>query len=93
MAVVSLTETVNIGQRELRQQVELLERQLGGELTLENRREVLDAQIGDVLLNQAASRANIRGTQAEIDQAIAAQRQSIGRPVSDAEFRRMIQDQ
>ena len=93
VAIVRLTETVNIGQRELRQQVELLERQLGGELTLENRREVLDAQIGDVLLNQAAARANIRVTQDEIDQALAAQRQSIGRPVSDAQFRQLVQDQ
>jgi parvulin-like peptidyl-prolyl isomerase len=90
---VRLTETVNIGQRELRQQVRQLEEQLGRELTRENRSEVLEAKIGDVLLNQAAARAGIRVSQEEIDQAIAAQKQSVGRPVSDAEFRRIIEQQ
>ncbi len=93
VAVVRLTETVNIGQREIRNQVRILEQQLGRELTRENRLEVLEAQIGDVLLRQAATRANIRITTEEIDRAIAAQRQSLGQPVSDAEFRTLLQQQ
>lgn len=93
VAVVRLTETVNIGQREIRSQVRLLEEQLGRELTSENRREVLEAQIGDVLLRQAAARSGIRVSQEEINQAIAAQRQSIGRPVTEAEFRLLVQQQ
>ena len=93
VAIVRLTSTVNVGQRELRQQVELLERQLGRELSLENRREVLEAQIGNVLLSQAAARANVRVTEDEIQQAINVQKQSLGRPVGDTEFRRIVQDQ
>lgn len=93
VAIVRLTETVNIGQRELRQQVELLAQQLGRPLSLENREEVLDAQISDVLLNQAAARANVRVTSEEIDQAIAVQRQSLGQPVSDAQFRQIVEQQ
>ena len=93
VAIVRLTETVNIGQRELRQQVDLLEQQMGRQLTQDQRREVLEAQIGDVLLNQAAARANIRVSQDEIQQAIDTQRQSLGQPVSDAQFRQMVQQQ
>jgi len=93
VAIVRLTETVNIGQRELRQQVEMLQDQMGRDLTTGQREEVLEAQIGDVLLNQAAARANIRVSDEEIDQAIAAQRQSIGQPVSDSQFRQLIQQQ
>lgn len=93
VAVVRLTETVNIGQRELRTQVNLLEEQLGRELNATDRREVLDAQIGEVLIDQAAARRNIRVTQEEINQAIQAQRQSLGRPVTDEQFRSFIQEQ
>ncbi len=93
VAIVRLTETVNIGQRELRQQVEMLERQMGRDLTEDQREEVLEAQIGDVLLNQAAARANVRVSDDDIDQAINAQRQSIGQPVTDAQFRQLIRDQ
>lgn len=93
VAIVRLTSTVNIGQRELRRQVELLEQQLGRQLNLDNRREVLEAQIGNVLLTQAAARDNIRVTEEEIQQAINVQKQSLGQPVGDTEFRRIIQDQ
>ncbi len=93
VAVVRLTETINISQREIRGQVQLLEEQLGRELTRENRLEVLEAQIGDVLLRQAAARAGIQVSRQEIDQAILAQRQSLGRPVSDIQFRELIQSQ
>ncbi|MEX2442265.1 MAG: peptidylprolyl isomerase [Alkalispirochaeta sp.] len=93
VAIVRLTETVNIGQRELRRQVEMLERQMDRELTEEQREEVLEAQIGDVLLNQAAARAGIRVSDEDIDQAINAQRQSIGQPVTDDQFRQLIRQQ
>lgn len=93
VAIVRLTETVNIGQRELRNQVEMLQEQLGRELSEEDRREVLEAQIGEILIDQAAARQNIRVTQEEINQAIRAQRQSLGQPVSDAQFRGFIQEQ
>jgi parvulin-like peptidyl-prolyl isomerase len=93
VAIVRLTETVNIGQRELRQQVEMLEQQMGRDLTDQQRQEVLEAQIGDVLLNQAAARADIRVSDEDIQRAINAQRQSIGQPVSDSQFRQLIQQQ
>ncbi|TVQ38394.1 MAG: peptidylprolyl isomerase [Spirochaetaceae bacterium] len=93
VAVVRLTETVNIGQRELRQQARLLEQQIGRELTLDNRRELLEAQIAEVLISQAAKRANIRVSESEINQAITQQRQSLGQPVTDEQFRRIVEQQ
>lgn len=93
VAIVRLTETVNIGQRELQTQVAELERQLGRNLSAANRREVLDSQINDILLEQAARRANVRVNEDEISQAIALQRQSIGTPVSDSQFRRLVTEQ
>jgi peptidyl-prolyl cis-trans isomerase SurA len=93
VAIVRLTETVNIGQREIRQQVAILEQQMGRTLTTRNREEVLEAQIGDVLLRQAAARENVRVSSQEVDQAIAVQRQQLGQPVSDADFRRLVQEE
>ncbi len=92
VAVVRLTETVNIGQRELRRQVQILEQQLQQTLSLEDRKEVLDAQVGEVLILQAAARDNIRVSQTEIDQAIAQQREQLGSP-SEAQFRTQIESQ
>lgn len=93
VATVRLTETVSVGQRELRGQIELLEQQIGRELTGDERKEVLEARIGEVLLDQASNRAGIRATQQEIEQAIDGQRQALGQPLSDAQFRQLIGEQ
>lgn len=93
VAIVRLTETVPISQRTLRSQIEFLETQYGRSLTTAERREVLDAQIGDELLNQAARRAGVTISPAEIDQAVALQRQSLGTSVTDAQFRAIIQQE
>lgn len=93
VAVVTLEDTVNIGQREMRQQSQLLEQQLGRELSDSERRELLQAQISEELINQAAAEANIRVSDSEMEQAIANQRANLGQPVSDQQFRRLIQEQ
>ncbi|MDA3947686.1 MAG: peptidylprolyl isomerase [Spirochaeta sp.] len=93
VAIVRLTETVNIGQRQLRQDVEMIERQAGRALTTSERAELLEERINGVLLNQAASRANVRVSDEEIQQAIAAQRQSLGQPVSDRQFEQLVEEQ
>lgn len=93
VAIVRLTETVSVGQRQLRNDVELIERQAGRELTIEERGELLEERINGVLLNQAAARDGIRASDEEIQQAIAAQRQSLGQPVSDQQFRQIVEQQ
>ncbi len=93
VAIVRLNETVNIGQRQLQKDVELIERQTGRNLTTSERAELLEERINGVLLTQAANRANIRVTDQEIEQAIAAQRQSLGQPVNDVQFRQLVEQQ
>lgn len=93
VAIVQLTETVPITQRELRQQISLLEAQLGQQLSDSDRREVLDAQIGAELINQAAARENIRVTDQELANYVQLQRQSLGVQVSEAQFRALIEEQ
>jgi parvulin-like peptidyl-prolyl isomerase len=93
VAIVRLTETVNIGQRQLRQDVEMIEGQAGRALTANERAELLEERINGVLLNQAAARANIRVSDEEVQQAIAAQRQALGQPVSDQQFQQLVEEQ
>jgi len=93
VAIVKLTETVNIGQRELKQQASLLSQQLGRDLTAANRKELLDAKIAEVLIDQAAKRKNIRVTQEEVDRAIAQQRQSLAPGATADQFKQMVEQQ
>ncbi len=93
VAVVRLHQTVNIGQRQLRQDVELIERQAGRSLSQSERQELLEERINGELLSQAAARANIQVAQEEIQQAIAAQRQALGQPVTDSQFRQLVENQ
>ena len=93
VAIVQLEETENIGQRELRSQVEMIEAQLQTSLTSEQRMEVLDASIAEVLIMQAAERDGITVSRAEIDQGIAQQRQSLDQQVNDSQFRELIESQ
>jgi parvulin-like peptidyl-prolyl isomerase len=93
VAVVRLHETANVGQRELREQERLLEQQLGRDLSAEDRRELLEAQINEILITQAADELNVRVTEEEVQRAVAQQRASVGQPVSEEQFRRMVQDQ
>ncbi len=92
-ATVNLTETAPISLRVFRSQIEFLEAQYGRPLTQPERMEVLDAQIGDELLNQAARRDGVTVSTTEVEQAISVQRQSLGAVVSDAQFRSIIQQQ
>jgi peptidyl-prolyl cis-trans isomerase SurA len=95
VAVIRLTETVNIGQRELGDQVRLFAQQYGRELTPAETHEVLSAMIGDELLMQGAARANVRVTREEITDYIAVQRQQwsrlLGVSLSDEQFRMQVE--
>lgn len=93
VAIVRLESTENIGQRELRSQVQMIEAQLQTRLSAEQRAEVLDATIAEVLIMQAAERDRITVSRAEIDQGIAQQRQSLGPQVSQEQFRQVIESQ
>ncbi len=91
VAIVRFEETVNIGQRELRQQVEFIEQQIQQRLTKEHRGEVLEAKIAEVLIMQAAERDGIEVSRGELQQGIDQQRQSVNRQLSEEQFRSLIE--
>lgn len=97
VAVVRLTETVNIGRRELDAQLVVFEQQLGRQLQEAEKRQILDALVNDALLLQAASRAGIRVTQEEIQNYLNVQRQqwsqAIGTVLTEEQFRAQVERQ
>ncbi len=93
VARVRLTRTANIGQRALRSQVELYERQAGGSLSSEQRREVLEIMINEELIEQAAERDGISVSDDELDQQIAQERMSLGAQVGEEQFRLAVEQQ
>ena len=97
VAIVRLTETVNIGRRTLSVQTDLFAAQLGRELTPVEKQQILDALVNDELLLQAAARANLRVTQEEISNYLELQRQqwsqALGTALTDEQFRQQIQRQ
>lgn len=97
VAVVRLTETVNIGRRELDAQLSLFRQQLGRALQASEQQQILDALISDELLLQAASRAGVRATQTEIQDYLAVQRQQwsqvVGTVLTEEQFRHQVEQQ
>ncbi|HKJ86005.1 MAG TPA: peptidyl-prolyl cis-trans isomerase [Spirochaetia bacterium] len=97
VAVVRLTETVNIGRRQLDAQLALFEQQLGRTLQPTEQEQILEALMNDELLLQAASRSGTRVTQQEIQNYLSVQRQqwsqAIGTVLSEDQFRRQVEQQ
>ena len=97
VAVVRLTETANIGRREVNQQLSVFTEQLGRELTAGEKQEILDALINDRLLLQGANRAGVRVTQTEIDNYVMLQRQqfsqAVGTVLTEEQFRLQVERQ
>lgn len=97
VAVVRLTETVNIGRRQLDTQLALFQQQLGRELQPTEQEQILEALVNDELLLQAASRSGTRVTQEEIQNYLSVQRQqwsqAIGTVLSEDQFRRQVEQQ
>jgi parvulin-like peptidyl-prolyl isomerase len=96
VAVVRLTETVNIGQRELNSEIKQIEDQLGQSLSDQQKQQLLDRKINEVLINQAADREGIEVTEQQVNRAIARQKanlsQQAGQNLSDQQFRRIIEN-
>ncbi len=93
VARVRLTKLEVITQKQLRKQVELLEQQTKQPVSPENRKKMLDLQIGEILINQAAARDNVRISDAELGESVEMYKRSMGAQVSDAQFRLLVQNQ
>jgi parvulin-like peptidyl-prolyl isomerase len=93
VARVRLTKIEVITQRQLRNQIELIESQTRQSLPQDNRRRMLDLQIGEILINQAAARDNFRVTENELNENVARYKQQMAPNVPDAQFRTIVQNQ
>lgn len=101
VAVVRLSETVNLGVRELNQQISVFSQQYmqqyGRDLTAEEKQQILDAMVNDELLLQGAARAGIRATQEEITNYLELQRQQwsqlVGVALTAEQFQAQIERQ
>ncbi len=92
-ATVRLTETEVVTSRQLQHDIELIEQQAQIELNAAQRREVLDAKINEILIKQAANRANITVSDSDVDAMIQQQRAQLGQQVTDAQFRQLVEQQ
>jgi parvulin-like peptidyl-prolyl isomerase len=90
VAIVKLTKSEPITVRQLRTEVERMERSTGRPLTNDERRQVLDAMINEKLAIQAADRDKITVSEndvnAQINQLKGQLAMLLGRPPTDAEF-------
>ncbi|MDR3337124.1 MAG: peptidyl-prolyl cis-trans isomerase [Treponema sp.] len=98
VATVSLTKTESITGKQLRLDIEAAEKTQGGRaLTDEEKRQVLDMKINEILVLQAAERDKIGVTTNEINLQMQQLRnqlaQSIGRQPTEAEFTQALRNQ
>ncbi len=98
VATVNLQKRVVITQKQLRQQITLLEKELGSTVAPENRKQILDVMINGILVSQAAERDGVKVTDFEVNTLINQQvraplEQSVGRKITDAEFQKYVSEQ
>ena len=93
VARVRLIRPEVITQRQLRNHIELIESQTRQPMPPEERRRMLDLQVGEILINQAAARDNFRVTDNELNENIARYKQQMAPNASDAQFRTIVQNQ
>jgi parvulin-like peptidyl-prolyl isomerase len=93
-ATVSLTKSEAITVKQLRTEVERIEKSLGRTLTEKERRDVLDSMVNEKLVQQAAERDKINVTDNEVETQIREMRallsQNIGHPASDSELAQAV---
>ncbi len=96
VAIVRLYKTENISKQKLEQQYKFLAQQTRGNLAEDDKKEVLDSLINDILISQAATSGKYRSiaiTEQQIDNAIEVQKQSLGTPISEQDYKQWIKSQ
>ena len=97
LATVRLHNTANISRNEYRRRLSLVEQQTARKLNDAQQKQLLDAMIDAELIMQDAKQLNIRARDQEVDDSIEQQRgllaQQSGQPVSEQQFRNLIQEQ
>ncbi len=92
VATIRLTRAEVIGQKEFRDKVSRFERATNRTLNAEQKQELLNVMVNEILLVQAAERANVRATDAEVI-AFAKSTARVPNTISDTEFRQLIEQQ
>jgi parvulin-like peptidyl-prolyl isomerase len=96
-AIVNLTRSEPITVKQLRTEVERMEKSTGRTLTQQQRRDVLDALINEKLAIQAAEKDKITVSENEVNQQVnqvkTQMAQALGRQPTDAEFAEEIKRQ
>jgi parvulin-like peptidyl-prolyl isomerase len=97
VATVTLIRSEPITVKQLRTEVEKLEKGFGRTLSEQDRREVLDMMINERLVQQAAERDKITVSDSEVDRQIQGMKsvlaQNLGRMPTDAEFAQAIRNE
>jgi parvulin-like peptidyl-prolyl isomerase len=93
VARVRLTKPEAITQRQLRQHIDFLESQTRQTLPQDERRRILDLQVGEILINQAAARDNVRVNDDELAAQVARYKDQIAPGAPDPQFRTIVQNQ
>ncbi len=93
VAIIRLHTTVNISKRKFQSQIDLIEQQLNRNLTNNDIRQLLEAEINAELIGQDASHKNIRATEEEIEAAIDRQQASAAPNATRLQFQRAIRSQ
>lgn len=97
-ATVRLHKVDVIGVRELRTQIELLELRTGQPIPMEQRPAILDLLVGERLFDQAAERARVTVSDADVDTRIEqlmeqeGHRLNMGRALTDTEYRSLVSE-
>jgi peptidyl-prolyl cis-trans isomerase SurA len=97
VATVKLSKFEVISVKQFRKRIEDLEARMQNPLSLDDRRKILELQINEMLISQAAVSENITVSQSEIDSQIAQTRQASGarlnlnRELTEEEFRQLLQ--
>ncbi len=94
VAIVKLTQMDVISEKKLAYNVSLYEQQTGRELTKEEKEQVLETLINQMLVFQAAKRDNVTVSDEQILRVGMSQlMQQIGRQITETQYKQIIQDQ
>ena len=97
VATVKLSKFEAISAKQFRQQIEDLEARTQNQLSMDDRRKLLDLMISEKLISQAAEMESISVSQGEIDSRVALARQTGGmglnlnRELTEQEFKQLLQ--
>lgn len=93
VARVKLYKTEVVSQKQFKEDVELLESQLKRKLSLEEKKQLLDAKIAEILLAQAAEHAYITVSDDDVQRAVAQYKSQLGVQISDEQFKQVVSQQ